>query len=104
MRSGVTGSHPVESLGGVAGVEPVPLALAMLTYYEPGARWNPKVLSQGESVLALMANTVIARWRPEQAMRTLRAALEGATVLEAPRGEAAETAPLLLEALTQAAV
>ena len=93
----------VESLGGVAGYEPLPLNLVALTYYEPGAQWDPRRLSLGESALALMAHTVAAQTRPDESMKTLSAALDDGRVvaLEGRRGEAEETAERLLTALSQ---
>lgn len=91
--------HTVESLGGTAGTDPVPIGLAAVTYYEPGSRWSPRELGPGEGVLALLSHTVIARTRPDQALATLRGAMENAVALEGPRGEAEETARLLLSAV-----
>jgi len=91
--------HTIESLGGTAGVDPVPIGLAAVTYYEPGARWEPRQLGAGESALALLSHTVIARTRPDQALAAIRRAMENAVALEGPRGEADETARMLLSSV-----
>src|SRR5262249_46651795 len=52
--------HRVESLGGVAGVRPLPLGMIVLTEYRPGARWRPRRLSPGQAALAVIENTVPA--------------------------------------------
>lgn len=89
----------VESLGGVAGLEPVAIGLAAAAYYEPGAHWNPRRLSAGESALALLSHTVSIRTRPDTAIKVVRRALDGVVTLEGKRGEADETAEILLQAL-----
>jgi hypothetical protein len=91
--------YDVTSLGGVAGVEPVALGLVVLTRYRQGADWQPRQLSAGDAVLALMANTVRARAQPEQTLRALSRSLDGALALESERDEADAVAPLLLAEL-----
>jgi hypothetical protein len=88
--------HTVESLGGVAGDEALPIGLAVVTYYVPGAEWSPRQLSPGAGALTLLGKTVNARSRPQEALKTLTTALEGITVLEGERGEADDFADLLL--------
>jgi hypothetical protein len=91
-KSNVGARHDVESLGGTAGTEPLPLGLIVFTEYLPDVTWEPKSLSSGESVLAMLANTVPAQERPEETMHALRAAVDGsgAIGLQGERGEAAE--------------
>jgi hypothetical protein len=92
-----SGERTVESLGGVAGHESLPLRLAVVTHYVPGAEWQPQRLSTGEAALALMSNAPAARYRPEECLRLLSRAVREATVLEGERGEAEEFAEMLLE-------
>lgn len=89
----------VSSLGGIAGVEPLRIGAVVVTAYAPGATWRAQRLSQGEGVLALLSNTVVAQTRPEQAMRALSRCLDGAVVLQSPRGDASDLVPLLLAEL-----
>lgn len=91
----------VESLGGVAGDRPLPVGLVAVTSYEPGAQWSPRRLTAGEGAMAVLANTVPARERPQEAMRAIRAALDGAVVLESRRGEAEPVAASLLAELAR---
>jgi hypothetical protein len=88
--------HSVESLGGVAGREPLPVGAVVATMYRPGAVWRPERLSGVRGGLALLSHTVPARERPAQALHAITRAVDGATVLEGDRGEADEIAPLLL--------
>jgi hypothetical protein len=92
--------YDVDSLGGVAGVEPVPLGMVVLTRYRQGADWRPRRLSAGDAVLALMANTVRARAQPEETLRALTRSVDGVLALQSERDDADALAPLLLADLT----
>src|SRR3990170_8277727 len=63
---------PVEALGGLPGVTPLPVGLVALSRYHPGGRWRPRLLSPGQAMLELLANTVAARRRPKAALATLQ--------------------------------
>ncbi|MDX1532004.1 MAG: hypothetical protein R3362_10810, partial [Rhodothermales bacterium] len=94
---------PVEALGGEAGRRSLPVGLVLVTRHEPGAAWSPVPLSAGQAVLRLLDNTVRAQEVPEAAIAVLGRAVDGARVLEGPRGEAAALAPRLLAAVTDGA-
>lgn len=95
----VQSDYDVGSLGGVAGVEPVPLGIVVLTRYRQGAAWRPQQLSAGDAVLALMANTVRVRAQPEETLRALSRSVDRALALESERDEADAVAPMLLAEL-----
>jgi hypothetical protein len=99
---GQTDFH-VSELGGVAGDAPLPIGLVVAARFEPGADWRPRELSGGESVLAMLANTVPAQDRPAQSLATIKRALNGTLVLEGERGEAAGLSRELLHAVSPAA-
>lgn len=86
----------VETLGGVVGVQPLPMSLVLITRYKPGARWVPQRLSAGQASLALFANTVAARRQPRLAFATLSHALSHALVLKGVRGDAEAIAGAVL--------
>jgi hypothetical protein len=90
-------NRDVTMFGGIAGTEPIPVGLILMTRYVPGARWEPEQLSAGEAVLAMLANTVPAQDRPEQSLAAISKAVDGAICLEGERGEAAELVGRLLE-------
>jgi hypothetical protein len=92
-----------EELGGVAGTEPLPVGMVILTRYRPEGVWQPRRLSAGAGALAMLEHAVPSENRPEQAMRVVRKAIDGAVALEGERGEADELAGLLLENLRAAA-
>ncbi|MFQ5704245.1 MAG: hypothetical protein ACE5HT_09505 [Gemmatimonadales bacterium] len=73
-----------------AGVKPIPVGVVLLTSYRPGARWRPRVLSQGRAVLEILRQTVSARMDPGVAIDTLQQVAAGALVLKGVRGEARE--------------
>ena len=73
-----------------------PVGLIAVAKYKAGRHWRPRRVSKGQSVLELLSHTVPARRRPKSALATLRNAVSGATVLKGFRGEAEETAELLL--------
>jgi hypothetical protein len=76
--------------------EPLPIGAVVVTTYRPGAEWKPTRLPPGRGVLAMLANTLSALARPQEATRFITRALDGAVVLEGERGEADDLARPLL--------
>lgn len=98
--SGKQRSVDVESLGGRTGVKPLPVGLIIVSRYKEGARWRPRKLTAGEAALAMFANTVPARSRPEAAFSVLREIVPHAQILKGVRGEARETVNSILQELS----
>jgi hypothetical protein len=92
----------VEELGGEVGREPLRPALIAVARYKPGARWAPERLAPSVGALRLLSNAVPARLRPEATMAAVRRAAADAITLEGERGEARQTAALLLRELESA--
>lgn len=92
-------THTAASLGATVGEEPLPPALIVMATYRPGVTWQPRRLSSGEGVLAMLSNTVPARERPQESLAAVRRAVEGAVILQGERGEADDLAALLLAQL-----
>ena len=88
-----------EFLGGSAGFRPVPVGLVLVSNFKAGVRWRPQIGSPGQGVLALLANTVAARSRPESSLRTFERALGGSLILKGARGEAREIAQAILDVI-----
>ena len=88
---------PVEVLGCLAGEKPIPIGLIVQTQYQSEAQWSPQKISAGQAVLTLLDNTLVARLRPEFALPILGKAVSGAVILKSQRGEAEETARVLLQ-------
>jgi hypothetical protein len=91
--------HAVESLGGVAGDNPLPVGMIVITRYEPAAEWKPKRLSAGAGAMALLAHAGPAQERPQEVLEAISRVAKDAVILESERDEADQIAPLLLAEL-----
>lgn len=89
----------LDEIGGRAGIKPLPIGLVLVTKFKDGARWRPRQLTGGRSVLELLSNTVSAQRNPQRAFEALERIVVQADVLVGPRGEAAEVAPAILRRL-----
>ena len=89
--------YRAEEIGGITGVKPLAVGQVVVSRYQTGARWRPTKLSAGQALLELLANTIPARRKPEVVIPTLHAAVSEATAFKGVRGEARETAMLILE-------
>ena len=90
---------PGSSVGAVAG-GPVPVRAVVHTCFEPGAAWSPERGGGASVVMPLFDNAVAARVRPELVLdHTVAVARSGAVSYHGPRGEAAQTAELILDHL-----
>lgn len=76
------------ALGARVGDLPLPVRMVILSQYVPGATWSPRLMSPGESVLALFEHTVAARRRPVDALRILCRTVVNAVGIRTARGEA----------------
>jgi hypothetical protein len=99
-ESGKVRRVKVESLGGKPGTKPLPVSLVLVSNYREGARWRPRKLSAGEGALAMMANTVPARTRPQAAFSAFREIVPHAQILKGVRGEAREMVDSILRELS----
>ena len=82
--------YPVAALGGASGDKPLQVGLVLVSEYKEDGKWNPRELSPGQGAMALLANTVAARVKPEVMLPTLQQVVEHATILKSSRGEARE--------------
>jgi hypothetical protein len=78
------------SLGGRDGSDPLPIGLILVTWYRVGKAWRPRPLSEAETVLALLRDSMSARHAPERAMRVLHRVSKRATSVHGVRGEVKE--------------
>lgn len=79
-----------------APLPPLPVRTIVATRHEPGAVWRPRRGTPGEALLTLLSNTTRARRASRAAMDVLARAVEGAELLEGPRGEAEAVAAALI--------
>jgi hypothetical protein len=75
------------------------VGLIAVAPYHPESRWRPRQLSPGQAALALLANVVPVRQRPDDALAALQPAVLRAVALKGRTGDAAETAAALLRSL-----
>jgi hypothetical protein len=75
---------------------PVPVALVLITQYLPNACWSPVRLSPGESMIELLRQTVVARYRPDIVLPYLREVALQAKTIKTFRGEAATVSRQIL--------
>ncbi len=88
-----------EAFGSRAGEEPLPVGLVAFAKYVAGVRWRPRPLTTGPAVLTLLADTLPAQLDPDGSLRVLHKMVAPALVLQGCRGDADETAAMLLAAL-----
>ena len=87
---------PVEELGGTAATEPLPVGHVVATHFVEGGTWKPRLLSEGEAVLALLAHTVPARRDPATVLDVLQRVAARSRTLKGKRGDADVTAEAIL--------
>jgi hypothetical protein len=90
----------VECLGGVRGIDPLPVALVLFTGFAPDAVWTPRDVTPGHAVLKLVEHTLNVRTNPGTTMDVVGRVVGGASVLwESARGDAAEAAGHIVDRL-----
>jgi hypothetical protein len=75
----------------------VPIRTIVATRHSAGAVWQPRRGTPAEAVMALLSNAVRARLAPRATLDVLARAVDGAILLEGPRGDADVVAPQLLK-------
>lgn len=87
----------VASLGGVAGDKPLPVGMILATEYKAGGKWRPRRISPGQGAMALLANTVAARAKPEVMLPIFQEAVRHAAILKSSRGDAKEVVDFVVK-------
>ena len=87
---------PPEHLQADVGTQPLPVGCVVTTQFRNRSVWRPRVASLGETVLALLGNTVQARRHPETGLEVLTRAARTARRFKGPRGDATDTAKHIL--------
>ena len=96
------GLTTVEDLGGRNATTPARCAMIVSTRYVREARWNTQERNAGIGALTLLVNAIPARPRTAATVQAVSRAAAGAVVLEGDRGEADESAAILLRLLQEA--
>jgi hypothetical protein len=90
---------PVESIGGTAGVEPLPVGFILITEYDPKAVWKPEFLTIGQGLLDVIPHTVPIGSYTEFALNVLKKMASHAIIVRSPRNDARNFAKTLLSFL-----
>jgi len=88
-----------EEIGATVGRRPIRISHILITEHRRGARWNPRPLSSGRGLLAMMGHTVHVRYQPRRVLPILAGVVAQAAVLESLRGEADVVADWLFQCL-----
>jgi hypothetical protein len=99
LRGGAPIAREATGPAEAADLPPLEPGLVVSTRFEPGGGWGPRRLSPGETMLRLVANTVLARVDPALTLRLLTPIAASTPGLESPRGEARETVERILARL-----
>ena len=86
----------VESLGGVKGMEPLPVGMILITEYDSQAEWQPQILSDGLGVMEMLSHTIPIRYNPKFSLKVLNNTANHAIIVKTKRGEAKDFAVRLL--------
>lgn len=90
----------VESIGGVAATETIPVGMILVARYRNGKsipkKWKPQKLSPGEGIMEILPHTLPIRNKPKFVLEVLKKSLNRAIIVKTVRGEAAEFAETLL--------
>lgn len=94
-------SYPVPSLPRNHSLDPLQLGWVLNVRYTPNGIWEPVVLTPGQTLLALLQNTVAVRRQSEVTVRTLRRAIEGAAGWQSRRADAVNAAQAILRLIDE---
>lgn len=86
-----------ESLGGIRGTEPIPVGAIILTEYEEGAVWTPKMLTAGQAVLDMVPFVLPLRQKPDFSLEVLNKITSRAIIASGRRGSADNFVKTLLD-------
>lgn len=93
--------YAVESFGGVAGSEPLPVGLVLLAKYRKDKKlpekWQPRRLSGGLGIMEILPHALPIRNKPKFVLEVLNKLTSRAIIVKTIRGEAEQFAAALLD-------
>ena len=97
--------YTAESLGGEVGLEPIPVGMILLTEYDAAfkgtqndlAKFEPELLSEGQAILEIIAQTIPIRNNPAFVLQVLYKSVNHAIIAKSKRGEAEKFSDLVLD-------
>ena len=97
--------YTAESLGGEVGLEPIPVGMILLTEYDAAfketqnnlEKFEPELLSEGQAILEIIAQTIPIRNNPAFVLQVLYKLVNRAIIARSKRGEAEKFSNLVLD-------
>ncbi len=86
----------VESLGGVIGLDPIPVFLVLLTRFRSHSRWKPIILTSGVGVMKMMLQAISLRFQSEFTLEVLKTVANRAIIIEGVRNNANNSADKII--------
>lgn len=86
-----------ESLGATVGKKALRVGMILLTKYQDGATWQPRLIDGGELVLKVMRNSVAVRRSPRETLLRVRRMVSTAEAFRGTRGNVREVVDWCLE-------
>ncbi|MEY2420254.1 MAG: hypothetical protein QOI95_321 [Acidimicrobiaceae bacterium] len=81
------------------GIDAVKAHMVVLTSFESGASWRPQRIRPADALMAVLAHSLTIRSRPAVTLRALRTLVSSATSYSGARGDARETASMIVDRL-----
>ena len=97
INSGEQIDYDVSHFGGRQAIKPLPASLVVLTQYQAGARWQPRVLTPGQGVLEIIKHTNNSLRHPQTALQVLQKVVIRAKIIQSKRGAAERAAGAILQ-------
>ncbi|MBB6147449.1 hypothetical protein HNQ77_005447 [Silvibacterium bohemicum] len=83
---------------------PLPVGLVLCTKFDQTGVWQPRLLTEGETLLALLQNTVAVRQQAELSIHALKNAVVSAIGLESDRGDAGYATQHIVRSIDQSTI
>ncbi len=80
----------IEEFGGIAGQEPLPVGLVIVSTYKPEANWRPRPVSPEVGLSKLLDNAATAKRSRATALDTLTRIVSDTVIVRGVRGEASQ--------------
>ncbi|MBX3289766.1 MAG: hypothetical protein KF855_10540 [Acidobacteria bacterium] len=87
---------PVAEINGIAGTEPIPIGMVVLTEFDPESAEQLRRLTTGEGILETLVHTIPFARDPETSLKRLKSSLNRAIILKGIRGDAKDFALTVL--------
>lgn len=97
--------RPAKSFGATVGETPLPVGMVLICKFKKSEKqarkFVPKILSEGQGMLEILAHTIPIRYNPKFALKILNKVASRAIIAKFTRGEAKEFADFLVKYLDE---